>query len=194
MKKNTYKLVRKIHLYASLPVVVLLLMYIISSYFMIHYEYFNTYQRDETTIQIDASTGNFDEEQWSRLLTEYGITGKLTGENSGADGSLMREYSRAGKQHQVKLDTKTGTVEIKTSKSNLPGMVVGWHRIRGFEGSWPYQIYAVLLDVVGVSLILFAITGAILWLKLLKGDPWGWALFIAGFVYVTAVVSYLMIV
>ena len=36
MKYNGYYIFRKIHLYASLSIVVLLLMYVVSSYLMIH--------------------------------------------------------------------------------------------------------------------------------------------------------------
>jgi hypothetical protein len=49
-----------------------------------------------------------------------------------------------------------------------------------------------MLDVVGISLMLFAITGVILWLKLLKFNKLAWGIFIFGFVYVSAVILYLL--
>ena len=194
MKPGTYQIIRKIHLYASLPIVALLLMYVVSSYFMIHYESFDTYDRQESVKTVTVDAGQLSDENWKGFLNKNGISGKLTDEKTTAEGHLIRKYSRAGKEYQVKLEPDNNLAEIKTTEANLPGFVVGLHRIRGFNGPWQYWIYAVLLDLVGLSLILFAITGAILWLTLLKNNLVAWIIFVAGFVYVAAVISYLMLV
>jgi hypothetical protein len=194
MKASTYKTIRKIHLYASLPVVVLLLMYVVSSYFMIHYEKFNTYQRAEQVEQISVTTEQVSQANWLTFLRENGISGKMTDEKKTPEGDWVREYSRAGRQYLVTLSASNDLVVIKTIQANIPGFIVGLHRIRGYSGPWQYQVYAVLLDIVGVSLILFAITGAILWLKLLKNDVFAWVIFAAGLIYVGAVMLYLMTV
>ena len=193
MKGSTYKVIRKVHLYASLSIVGLLLMYVVSSYLMIHYEKFKTYQRQESTqsIKVDDSS-EISEANWSEFLSKNGVSGKLTNETTAPDGSLVRRYFRAGQETEIKINPE-GLVEISTSKANLAGHIVGLHRIRGFDGPFPYLVYAILLDLVGISLVLFAITGAILWLKLLKNDPWAWVVFIAGFIYVAAIVGYLMV-
>ena len=193
MKQSTYKLVRKVHLYASLPIVALLLMYVVSSYFMIHYESFHTYDREESIKVIQVGSDQVSGANWDDFIAENGVSGKLTNETTTPEGNLIREYSRAGKQYQLTLMANENQVELKIKQANFPGFIVGLHRIRGFNGPWQYQVYAVLLDLVGVSLILFAITGAILWLKLLKNDIVAWIIFIAGFVYVSAVMVYLMI-
>ena len=194
MKASTYKTIRKIHLYASLPVVLLLLMYVVSSYFMIHYERFNTYQRVEQVEQISVNADEVYQENWRIFLRKNGISGKMTDEKKTPEGDWVGEYSRAGSQYLVTLSASNDLVEIKTIQANLPGFVVGLHRIRGYSGPWQYQVYAVLLDIVGVSLIIFAITGAILWLKLLKNDVFAWVIFAAGLIYVGVVMLYLMTV
>ncbi|MCB0634767.1 MAG: hypothetical protein KDD15_33780, partial [Lewinella sp.] len=43
--------------------------------------------------------------------------------------------------------------------------------------------YAFLLDILAISLIVFTITGIIMWFHLLKKDKWAWVIFVAGFVY-----------
>ncbi|GJM27688.1 MAG: hypothetical protein DHS20C17_03230 [Cyclobacteriaceae bacterium] len=194
MKTRTYHIIRKVHLYASLPIVALLLMYIVSSYFMIHYDLFNTYEREEMITRVELASDMNSEAQWDQFLAENGVSGKLTDETALPDGVLLRKYERAGKSFEVRLYAGEKTAEIKKNNGNLPAVLVGFHRIRGFEGPWPYLIYAVLLDIVGISLILFAITGAILWLKLLKNSLTAWIIFLAGFIYVAAIITYLSVV
>jgi hypothetical protein len=173
-------------------VVALLLMYVVSSYFMIHYETFSTYDRKESVRTVKVDPEQVSQANWENFLAQNGISGKLTDESTSNDGKMVRKYSRAGIEQQVTLIPDNHQVEIKTTEANLAGIIVGLHRIRGFKGPWQYWIYAVLLDIVGISLIIFAITGAILWLTLLKNNLVAWIIFIAGFVYVAAVISYLM--
>ena len=161
---------------------------------MIHYERFDTYHRDEQVKKIEVTPNQVSQENWAKFLLENGVSGKLTNEKATNGGGLVREYSRAGREYEVTLSADNNSVEIKTSQANLPGFVVGLHRIRGYSGPWQYQVYAILLDLVGVSLILFAVTGAILWLKLLKNDLIAWGIFAAGLLYVGVVMAYLMIV
>ena len=52
MRIFSYQLIRRIHLYSSLPIVALILMYILSSYFMIHYQLFGTYERAELVREV----------------------------------------------------------------------------------------------------------------------------------------------
>jgi len=192
MNNNTYHVIRKIHLYASLSIVTLLLMYVISSYLMIHFNFFGTYDLEDSELQITVEPMEVSNENWSRFLKNNGVSGKLTKESTSALGDLTREYSRAGTHFKVTLLKDRNQVDIAVKKGNLSNKIVGFHRIRGYEGPLQYIIYAFLLDLVGVSLILFAITGIVLWLKLLKNNGIAWAVFLLGLVYVTSIVIYLM--
>jgi len=194
MKASTYHLIRKIHLYASLPVIALLLMYVISSYFMIHYQFFGTYDRQESKKEVTIDKQPVTDSEWEQFLESNQIRGKLTDESTNAQGDRFRAYERAGISFELRLPADEPVVEIVQKKGDFPAFMVGLHRIRGFEGPWQYKVYGVLLDLVGVSLILFAITGAILWLHLLKRDRIAWIIFIAGFVYVAAIIVCLMVI
>ena len=161
---------------------------------MIHHEWFDTYTSTEKVEQIEVDSTIISENNWNEFLDKYGVSGKLTNENTTDDGNLIREYSRAGKQYRIELSADYAIAEIQVTSLNLAGKVVGFHRIRGFAGPWQYIIYAVLLDIVGVSLIIFAVTGAFLWLKMLKNDLIAWVIFIGGFLYVMSIMLYLMLV
>ena len=113
MKASTYKTIRKIHLYASLPIVALLLMYVVSSYFMIHYQKFNTYHRNESVKLIQVSPDQVSDGNWSSFLQENGVSGKLTNENTSTEGHVVRKYSRAGREYEVTIYASKNSVEIK---------------------------------------------------------------------------------
>ena len=194
MKYTGYYIFRKIHLYASLSIVVLLLMYIVSSYLMIYYEWFQTYDHQEEVFEIEVEPEEISVENWHQFLAKNDVSGKLIEENINSSGDIVREYSNAGAHYKIKVHNSRDLVEINARKMNTAGTIAGFHRIRGFGGPLQYDLYAIMLDLVGVSLILFAITGMVLWLKLLNNNLIAWIVFISGFVYVGATMAYLLIV
>jgi len=194
MKSSGNYIFRKIHLYASLSIVVLLLMYVVSSYLMIHYEWFQTYDQQEEILEIEVEPGEISVDNWDQFLAKNDVSGRLTKENISSSGDIVREYSNASAHYKVTVIEDQDLVEIKARKMNTAGTIVGFHRIRGFGGPLQYNLYAIMLDLVGISLILFAITGMILWLKLLKNNIFAWVVLISGFVYVGAIVTYLLVV
>lgn len=194
MNKNVYNIFRKIHLYASLSIVALLVMYVVSSYLMIHYKLFQTYDQQQEELEIEVGPAEISGDNWNKFLTKNHVSGRLTKENVNSSGDLVREYNNASANFKVTLNKAHDLVKINTRKKNAAGTIAGIHRISGFGGPLKYNLYAILLDVVGVSLILFAITGMILWLKLLKNDPIAWIVLISGFVYFGAVLTYLLVV
>ncbi len=194
MNKNAYNIFRKIHLYASLSIVALLVMYVVSSYLMIHYEWFQTYDQLKEELEIEVDPAEISGDNWVQFLVENDVSGRLTKENINSSGDLVREYNNASAHFTVTVHEDQNLVEINVRKLNIAGTIVGFHRIRGFGGPLQYNLYALLLDVVGISLILFAITGVILWLKHLKNDPFAWIVLISGFVYFGAILTYLLVV
>ena len=161
---------------------------------MIHYEFFETYEWEEKEMEMVVDANDIAEENFQTILDNNQIVGRLTRQNELPNGAWTREYARAGVEHKLKYDPDQGKLFITSNRAQLPGILAELHRIRGYDGPLQYIIYAILLDVVGISLILFAITGAILWLKLLKYDWVAWVIFGAGFIYVAVVLSYLLLV
>lgn len=194
MKDNSYHIFRKVHLYASLSIVVLLLMYLVTSYLMIHGDWFQTYFHEDEVVEIMVDPSEISKDNWAQFMDKYHIRGRLIKEQISPTGDLNRVYATAGKNFSTTVFKDQNLVEVKTVKRNTAGTLVGFHRIRGFGGPLQYDLYAIMLDLVGVSLILFAITGMILWLKLLKYNLAAWIVLISGFVYVSAIIAYLLIV
>jgi len=161
---------------------------------MIHYKLFQTYDQKQEELEIEVGPAEISGDNWNKFLTKNDVSGRLTKENVNSSGDLVREYNNASANFKVTLNKAHDLVKINVRKKNAAGTIAGIHRISGFGGPLKYNLYAILLDVVGVSLILFAITGVILWLKLLKNDPIAWIVLISGFVYFGAVLTYLLVV
>ena len=191
---STYYVIRKIHLYASLSTVALLLMYLVTSYMMIYHSWFQSHDNVEQVLSIKVDPLEVSEDNWKVFKEKYAVKGRKTREYLTESGDLYREYVSAGGNFKITIFKNKNEVEIKSVNKNLAGNIIGFHRLRGFGGPLQYNIYAILLDAVGLSLIIFAITGVILWLKLLKNNKIAWTILISGFVYVSLIISYLLFV
>ncbi len=193
-KNRFYFIVKQIHLYASLSTVALLLMYIITSYMMMHHDWFHTHDRQEQKISVAVNPDEISDDNWTSFLKKHQIKGKLIRENFRESGDLFREYANAGHNFKITVFKEKSKVEIKSTHLSLAGNIAGLHRMRGYSGPLQYAIYAFLLDITGLSLILFAITGILLWLNLLKHNKIAWIILILGFIYVSVIVGYLLFV
>lgn len=191
--KRFYTTVHQIHLYSSLLMVALLVMYIITSYMFMYHDTFKVAKESESSMNVKVLPIEITNENWNSFLNKYEIRGILVRENFKENGDVIRIYARAKGNDKIIIYATKDEVEITSTKLNVSGNMTGLHRLRGYGGALIYNLYAFLLDIVGISLILFAITGVILWLNLLKNNTIAWTILLLGFVYVSAVITYLMI-
>lgn len=189
-----YTILRKIHLYAALSTVALLLMYLVTSYMMIYHSWFRGHKNTEEVSSVKITPSEVTGENWESFRKQHDIKGRLTREYFKASGDLFRGYETAGANYQITVFQDKNEVEIKRIKRNLTGTIIGFHRLRGYGGPLQYNLYALLLDIAGISLIIFAITGVIMWLKILKHNRIAWVILITGFLYVSLILGYLLVV
>ncbi|MDH3650041.1 MAG: PepSY-associated TM helix domain-containing protein [Saprospiraceae bacterium] len=177
-----YRLIRKIHLYAGLSTAAVLTMFVLTSYQMIHHEWFNhDTQKESILITIDSDLVS--ENDWRSLLDQNRIKGRLVRESQNNNGDRIREYaSAAGSSKVIVFANKNEAEIVRTSKRTVDA-IIGIHRQRGYGGPMQYSVYALLLDIVGLSLIIFSVTGIIMWFKLLKNNKIAWIIFVSGFIY-----------
>lgn len=189
--KISYKLIKKIHSYACLSTVALLLMFIITSYMMIYHDRFDNELQKET-VELEMAEAPASEEEWSLFTREQGIYGRLTANNTGAEGELIRNYATAGGATRIVYRPDQRKMEVVRSRKSTANAIIGVHRQRGYgNGPLQYNLYALLLDLQAISLIIFTVTGIILWFRMLKKDKWAWVIFITGFLYFGFMVLYL---
>jgi len=189
---KTYGIIRQIHLYSSLCTVALLLMYVITSYMMIYHDFFKVKEVNKSTQIITINPDEVTDANWNSFLKKNNIKGRLVRENFNESGDMIRRYETAKGSSKISVFNERNEVEIETSELNLSGSIIELHRIRGFGGPFLFNIYAFLLDIMGISLILFVITGVILWLKILNNNYIAWTILALGFIYVGCVIAYLV--
>ena len=183
-----YRLIKKIHLYACLSTVAVLAMFILTSYLMIHHK---TFHQDpiKTTLEVDVDITS--ENDWTQLIRDRKIKGRMNKEVR-KEGQWIREYASAEQFSRLSYDVETARLTINRNDQHFANALKGIHAQRGYRGPLPYLIYAFLLDMVGLSLIIFTITGVILWFQLLKNDRIAWIIFAAGFLYFASTIFVLM--
>ena len=169
-----------------------MLMYIVTSFMMIHHEWFKVDRNIGSPITIQVKPENISVEHWDDFLSQNNIEGRMTREDVSKSGEIVRTYSSARGNSKITISPDKNSVEISTTKLNRSGHIIGLHRMRGYGGPMIYNLYAFLLDLTGISLILFAVTGVILWFKLLKNSIIAWLILILGFFYVAAIIGYLV--
>ena len=65
------------------------------------------------------------------------------------------------------------------------------HRFHGYGDGPMYNAWAALYDLASLSLIVFAVTGVVLWWKLTKNRLLGWICLLAGAGFTASMVIYL---
>ena len=189
--KISYKLFKSIHLYACLSTAAVLTMFVFTSYLMIHRDMFDHTVRSDTT-RVRLALPLETETDWQRILDEEGIRGRLGRSFEEEDGTQVRQYNRAAGWTVLRAEPRAGDLQVIRHTESTVDALEGIHRQRGYNGPWQYRLYAFLLDLVGVSLILFTFTGVVMWFRLLKYNRLAWIIFLAGFVYVGLTLALLL--
>lgn len=190
MKRNTYKWVKNVHLYAALTTVVFLSMYLLSG-LMIMGGAHGEETKKSVEIPIAASVVDNDGE-WAQFIEDQGIEGRLTWERTFDSGRTIREYNTLGNMYKLEISPDKRTIKLETTRKDINGYMNDLHRLSGYEGPILYWVYALMVDVTALSLIVFVATGIPLWLQVVKNKKIGWAVLIIGLIYVCIVVFNLM--
>lgn len=192
LSKKTYELIKKIHLYASLTTLVFFAMYLVSSFVFMNHDTFHPGEAERFTEEVNIMEGQISADNWHPFLSDHGVHGQQTRERSTQNGELIREFNSPETHFTITLAADQQSATIETMHRNKAGVITGFHRTRGYEGPWTYLIYAFMLDVTAISLIIFALTGILLWLNVLKDKRWGWLTLGLGLAYVGGMIGYLM--
>jgi hypothetical protein len=189
-----YDVLRKIHLYTGFALLAFVLMYFVSGYVLIHDNFFPRSKPVETTRDepVPASRGASPEEFSARLQQQFGLPGKRQPPQRKKDGSWKFEFFRPGLLHEVIVPPAGDRVQIKRSEFGTTQTLVGFHRLHGYGGGWPYDVWMVLFDLASFSMIVFAATGIYLWYRLTKRRALGWACLGASFTFALVTILYLV--
>lgn len=192
MSSQTYQSIRKIHLYACLTTVVFFLMYLITGFMMMHHDTFHIQETPDANTVISITDRDLEENSWSQFLKMNGIKGRNTADRSLNDGTIIREYWTPGEEFKLTINPDRSQVQIESVVKNINGILNDLHRVRSYQGPLLWYLYALMIDLTAIAMILFVLTGIVLWLKVLKNKRVGWTVLILGAFYVALTIYHLM--
>jgi hypothetical protein len=189
-----YHWLRRIHLFTGLVLLVFVLMYFLSGYIIIHAEWFGG--RDPRTssssqaFSLPATAS--DAEIVGRLQREVGLRGQPSAPEHRKDGSIRVNFVRPGTTFQAALAPAGKEVKITRKDFGFAGIANGMHRLRGYRGGWLYWVWSAMYDLASLALIVFGITGIILWHQSTARRVAGWLCLAASFGFTAAMIVYLL--
>jgi hypothetical protein len=191
---SAYTLLRKIHLYAGLAVLIFLVMYFVTGYPIIHDSWFPKPEPVKTTrTEPLAYTGPKEPEAFANYLQEtFDLRGRPIRRRRLPDGGWEFRYTRPGTFYEVLVPPSGDSVSITTRKENTVATMVGFHKLHEYSGGKLYYIWAFFYDLASFSLIVFGLSGIYLWYRLTKKKLLGWILLGISYGYAAVTVLYLM--
>jgi len=118
----------------------------------------------------------------NEIKREFNITGRLN-YNRNKNGGISFNIFRPGIVQHVKIKNDLDSLTIiKTERKTFYEINKRIHRIHGFEGGPLYFVWGVLLDLTAVSMIIFSVTGILLWYRIRKFFKFGWFILVPVFI------------
>lgn len=163
-------MVRKLHLYASVIIASFLLMYFLTGAVMIMGKIFPRKNVSEISEKIALKQGDSADEMVSQIKKKYDIHGSET--MLKRPGGFSLNITRPAYKAEIIFNEKENILRVNVRKATFWAAMNDFHRLRGYAG-WAHKIWAVIYDLTCVALIVFALTGVILWWKIESKKFWG---------------------
>ncbi len=136
----------------------------------------------ESSFALSMTMGDDPEAFGKKLKKAYDLNGRMDKPKKLDDGRWNYMFYRPGIAQKVVVNAARDSVHItQTERLNFYRVVDRIHHLRGFHGGWKYVIWGILFDFAALSLIIFALTGILMWLKMRKLHRYGWWFLGTGF-------------
>jgi hypothetical protein len=193
---NIYKVIRKIHLIASMIMFSFLLMYVITGIILINRSLFNIPEVTVSRDKILVENGMIKDEarEFARYLKEeLNLKGRVSYNKDWQENWLFH-YNFPGDNYRLTLRPENDTIYIKRSQQERTLFTVTqqMHVMRGYKGGWAYTVWAVMYDVSCLAMLVFAISGILIWFRIRKSYKYGWW-FLASGIIIPAVIIFMFL-
>jgi hypothetical protein len=188
-----YHLIRRIHLYSSLVIIVFLMMYFVSGYMMTHVSWFPSSNHPEPvqTANLESSPDRPAEQVAADVKNQLHLPGRIQFPVTQPAGMTRFWINHPGTMTRVDVSTADGVIRVFPVHAGLIGALVMLHKVAGYDNQPAYNLCALFCDLCGVSMILFALTGVYLWWMRTKNHLWGILCLIASCAYAAGILLYL---
>jgi hypothetical protein len=189
-----YDLIRKVHLYSCLVIVMFLMMYFVSGYMMTHGTWFHSSNRSEPvqTAELESSADRPAEQVAADVKKQLHLVGRIQFPATQPTGMTRFWINHPGTMTRVDVSTSDKVIRIATVHTGLIGVLVMLHKVAGYDDQLQYNLCALFSDLSGVSMIVFALSGVYLWWMRTRNHLWGILCLIASCGYGGGIILYLM--
>jgi len=128
-----------------------------------------------------------------RLAAELHLRGRLSKLRRRSKGNWHFVFERPGTIEEVELTPGQEQVKLTIRKKKFAATMNRLHHLRGFEGGGRFFAWGLLVDIVSISLILFAASGIYLWYATKKDHLLGWVILGGSTAYILGSILFLLI-
>lgn len=179
---TTYYIMRRIHFFASVFVLLFCIMYMATGFIISMPGVFqNGEVKTETksfSLTIPADTAHPDD-FIKKITREFGIRGRTGRLVVKKDSSLAFSVYKPGINWEFRIHPGCDSITIKRiEQQTLARVSSRLHMMRGFWGGMKYFIWSVLYDIAALAFILFALTGIYIWIQNCRVLKTGWLIIV----------------
>jgi hypothetical protein len=178
-----YNLIRKIHLYCGLIILIFLMMYFVSGFMMTHRPWFLGARAVPTTrTAVLESSGDQSSDQSSdpskeklaaSVQRQLRLAGRIQFPQNQPPDVTRFWINHPGTEIRVDVSTGEKRIVITTQRERWVGILIMLHKVNAYDDDPVFDVYAFFCDLAGLSMILFALSGVYLWWKSTRNHAWG---------------------
>jgi len=189
-----YAIIRRIHLFTGLALLLFVIMYFITGYMLVHEAWLPPAEPKKSSRSVSIEyQGQLDSTEFTSYLEKkFGLRGSRSKPKHREDGTWEFEWFHPGTLYKAIIATNGKSATITTSDLGKVRIGYGLHRLHGYGGGWLYNVWAVIVDFSSLALIGFSISGIYLWHQSTKKRLPGWVCLAASFGFTTITVVYFL--
>ena len=180
-----FKIIKQVHLVSSVILLTFVFVFLVTGIVLVNRSLFNVSEEETTQSRVlveEKLTGN-PNDYADYLKDRFGFKGRQILREQ-ENGNYVFQYNFRGVNNQITLTPAQDTLYIRSNKQQMTllSFATKLHHMRGFSGGLEYTLWAVFYDLTAVSLIVFVLTGVLMWLKIRLRYPSGWWYLAAGMI------------
>jgi hypothetical protein len=184
-----FHLNRRIHLYFGLSLLPWFLMYGLSSIPFSHARYFDDRDRAkglplwnvrfERDYEIEIPKEGSLRPLGAKIMKDAGLEGAFGAYRQGRNQINVYVYT-FWKSTQLKYFVNEKKLVAEDRRFRWEHFLTGMHARGGFEQGGLQNLWSWVVDLVCLAMILWVVTGVVMWWRLQKRRTWGWVVLCAG--------------
>ena len=174
-----------------------LLLYFITAFILIRHNWFPHGEGKITkqTLPFEIASGTTDFKALTKTLKNHlDISGREDEPFQRKDSCWIYNIYRPGVNYHIVLNKKMQNIVVTTTENFTVARVSSrLHLMRHYKGGIKYYLWAFFYDMAAVAMLLFGLTGILIWFKMSKTYKSGMYYLLFGTALSIAVLVYLMI-